>query len=675
MILAAAAGMSTWQAAEARQVNVRGIVTDEQGKPLNAVCVFDSETNRLLGATNEDGQYLVVAEDSGKLLFSVLGNEDMEVPVEGRLSIDVILPRESISLQEITVKGKRKLKVVAPEPTDIEMHGNYLTIKTRLRVPSSLFNTSTRLIIQPELWNVTQKSKKYMKPLVFDGWRYHDTQDRMYDSKAATDDPLYKYSALRDNTAKGNPVILYSDSVWIDDPDEDYRCDMLMAMEDYNKVFYRDTTTIARGVVNPLRFFKHSVPGRIITDSAYYPTPEMQLRDGRGDVQLTFDVGRSKLDLDRFGNREALEELLSTLKSVENDPDAAIKSLSIFCTTSPEGSYETNLKLSNARMSSAMETILGELSPATRKYAERSTGSKVESWNMLVDMLRADSHFEEADRVQAIIDQSGHMPDYCQARIKRLPFYRPLITDTYLPRMRRVSYEYVLSQYRSLSDDEIAEMYAKNPASLSKFEYFRLSRKPGLSDAQKEEILRNAIKAHPNFLIASNDLAALLLNKGEADDTLLEQYFADESRRQKLPGDVVLNQVLSLLENKKYAEAYDLVELLPESEEDYRKAQAYAEIYNGHFESAASKVAKESPLNEVLVLLCLKSNDVAWMKAQKLGNSAEEEYVKAIAAERVDEHDRATTHFRNALKLKPELIEIARVDGDVIDLLADYEAQ
>ncbi|MDE6324362.1 MAG: carboxypeptidase-like regulatory domain-containing protein, partial [Paramuribaculum sp.] len=114
----------------ARDINVRGIVTDPSGAPLQGVTIYDANTDRLLASTNDEGKYLVIVDSEGKLLFSILGMEDTEVPVEGRLTVDVTLTRSAITLGEVFVKGKSKLKVVSPEPTDIEMKGNYAYIKT-----------------------------------------------------------------------------------------------------------------------------------------------------------------------------------------------------------------------------------------------------------------------------------------------------------------------------------------------------------------------------------------------------------------------------------------------------------------------------------------------------------------------------------------------------------------
>lgn len=75
----------------------------------------------------------------------------------------------------------------------------------------------------------------------------------MYDFKPESD-PLSRYVTLKNQSAGGDDIITWSDSVYLKNPEQDFYCDMMMAMEDYNKVFYRDTTRIARGTINPLRF-------------------------------------------------------------------------------------------------------------------------------------------------------------------------------------------------------------------------------------------------------------------------------------------------------------------------------------------------------------------------------------------------------------------------------------
>ncbi len=668
-----AAIMLTSAAASARDINVRGIVTNTKGEPLQGVCIYNVETDQLLASTNEEGKYLVIIDSDGKLAYSILGMEDTEVPVEGRLAIDVVLTASSITLDEVLVKAKGKLKTVAPEPTDIEIKGNYAHIKTRVKVPHRLFNSSTRLIIQPALYNVTANKMWYLKPLVFDGRRYNITQDRMLDFNLNAD-PLTPYVEVQKHSSHKDDMIFWSDSVYLDNPDQDFHCDMLMAMENYNRVFYRDTTTISRGTVNPMRFFQYSLLGTEVTDTTFYPTPEMQMRDTRGDVMLTFRVNGARLYMDQGNNRAEMNSLLSQLQHIENDPDAALKSFHIYSTSSPEGNYAKNVDLSKRRMQSALELIMDNLSPTTRRYMEVKSDASVEPWESLVTMLRADSLNTEADAVADIITKYPGQMDAQSIRIRKLPFYSSLIPEKYLPRMRKVSYEFLTSQFRYLTDDEIAEVYKTDPKSLSRYEFFRLYRYIAKTPAEKEEYLKKALETHPSFLVAATDLADMKLERGEADYDLLGNYLQPGKKIKKIPDEARLNHIAACLASHHYLEADSLASLLPDTPR-FHKAKIYTDVFNGRYEGAMQEVAAESPVNEVVILLALKANDQAWRKASKLGGSAEEEYLKAVAANRVDEYMAAVSHLENALRLKPELKEIAKIDGDLIDLMEEREEE
>ncbi len=668
-----AAIMLTSAAASARDINVRGIVTNTKGEPLQGVCIYNVETDQLLASTNEEGKYLVIIDSDGKLAYSILGMEDTEVPVEGRLAIDVVLTASSITLDEVLVKAKGKLKTVAPEPTDIEIKGNYAHIKTRVKVPHRLFNSSTRLIIQPALYNVTANKMWYLKPLVFDGRRYNITQDRMLDFNLNAD-PLTPYVEVQKHSSHKDDMIFWSDSVYLDNPDQDFHCDMLMAMENYNRVFYRDTTTISRGTVNPMRFFQYSLLGTEVTDTTFYPTPEMQMRDTRGDVMLTFKVNDARLYMDQGNNRAEMNSLLSQLQHIENDPDAALKSFHIYSTSSPEGNYAKNVDLSKRRMQSALELIMDNLSPTTRRYMEVKSDASVEPWESLVTMLRADSLNTEADAVADIITKYPGQMDAQSIRIRKLPFYSSLIPEKYLPRMRKVSYEFLTSQFRYLTDDEIAEVYKTDPKSLSRYEFFKLYRYIAKTPAEKEEYLKKALETYPNFLVAATDLAAMKLERGEADYDLLGNYLQPGKKIKKIPDEARFNHIAACLASHHYLEADSLASLLPDTPR-FHKAKIYTDVFNGRYEGAMQEVAAESPVNEVVILLALKANDQAWRKASKLGGSAEEEYLKAVAANRVDEYMAAVSHLENALRLKPELKEIAKIDGDLIDLMEEREEE
>lgn len=650
--------------ADARKINVHGVVTAKHnGEPMVGVCIFDAKNHHLLGSTNDEGKYMVSVEDTATIEFCILGSHDQTIPVDGRLNINVELEREAMALDEVVVHAKRVTSAILTEPTDMDVKGNYLHIKTHVKMPREMFNTSSRLIIQPMVYNVTRKQINYMSPIVYDGWRYNATQERMYDFDRKKD-PLSNFVQIKESSTRKDNVITIIDSIYVEHPKDDFRCDLMLSLEDYNHIMYGDTTTIARGVINPLRFLELKASGVFVTDDNYLPTPDLQLRDARGDVNLSFKVNQKKLDLDLDNNRAEMDGLLAQIREIEQDPNATLKSFSIFGTASPEGSYEHNLTLANERMKSAMEIIYQNLDESTRRNSTFESEAAVESWNSVADMLRADSLITEADAVEDIIARNPNSRERQSYLISRLPVYSK-IKDVYLPQLRRVSYQFISSRYRYLTDEEIAELYRTDSGKLSRYEFWRLY-SLAESPEEKETIARRALEVHPNFLVGASDLTAMLIQKGEPTSEYLAPLV--EKAGNRVPNETRATLAAAYLNEGNFLEADSLAELLPD-EPRFHKTIVYSKALNGKYLEVMQELSNESVFNEVLLLLAIKADDEAWKKAKTLGNSAKEEYIKAICANRMDDYMEAVNHLENAFRLDPELKEIAKVDGDVIDLL------
>lgn len=649
---------------QARMINIHGKVTIKGSKePAAGYTIFDADAYTLIGITGDEGRYVITADSDGKLLFSGIGCEQQEVPVDGRMEINVTLIPTAQELEEVSVTAKATEKTLITEPTDLDVAGNYVRLKTKVRIPNNKFKSEVRMILQPAIYNVTRKKLTYLKPVVYDGWRYASTQERMGDwDKDA--DPLTPYQQVKSSSNTDNMIYL-SDSMYIENPKDDYVGLILSSMEDYEKILYSDTIEIARGTVNPLRFLNYSLTSMSMNDERYYPTPEVELRDASGEINLVFPVGKSNLDMNMGNNAAELNALINEFKTIENSKDMTLKSFRITGSASPEGRYETNVNLASARMKSAMETVLNQVDPSLRRNAEISSDASVAKWEEVVSMLRADGHNDEADKVQDVLDRYSSN-DSRTIAMKRLPFYESMIASKYLPRLRRVNYNIVSSRYRPLTDEEIAEIYATNPKDMSKYQLFRYYN--ACDTNQREAAIRKALEVHPDFVVAATDLSDMMLRRGENPIEVLEPFFADPKKWYKLPTATRYNMGVAAMGANRYTLADSLLSDLPDNPQTH-KAKIYNTALQGNYKEVISEISADSPLNEVLLLLAMKENQGAAFSAQSLGNSAVEEYVKAIAANRLDDYETATTHLNNALRLDPSLIEIAKVDGDVLDLL------
>lgn len=124
------------------------------------------------------------------------------------------------------------------------------------------------MIIQPGVYNVTREQMIFLEPLVFDGKEYAITQERMYDYDSGQD-PLSRYVQVKSSSSRKDDLVGYSDSTYVENVNDDFRCDMMVSMENYNRVLYRDTFVIARGVVNPLRFLEYEIPGSAVKNENF----------------------------------------------------------------------------------------------------------------------------------------------------------------------------------------------------------------------------------------------------------------------------------------------------------------------------------------------------------------------------------------------------------------------
>jgi len=654
--------------AYARTINIHGLITLKgSGEPVSGVTIYNARTNKFLGMTGDEGRYNITADSEDELSFSGMSCQETREMVNGRLEINVSMIPEANELNEVLVLGQGNNKTLITEPADLDVEGNYLRLKTKVKIPAKLFSSQVRMIIQPCIYNVTAKHLSYLTPIVYDGWRYADTQERMYDWDLKLDS-LTQYRQVKTDSYRKESTVYIIDSLYVQNPREDYMGVIMSSLENYNNIIYTDTFEIARGTVNPLRFLKYDLPPMTMDEERFLPTPEVELRDASGEMNLIFPVGKSELDLSLGNNAAELQKLIEEFRTIENAPDMTLKSFSIFGYASPEGRYTSNRQLASRRMESAMSMVLQSIDPSLRRNAEMSSDAEVAKWEEVVDMLLVDSLNTEADAIREVLDRYKTI-DAQSAAMTRLPFYKT-IKEKYLPRLRRVSYSIVSSRYRPLTDDEISELYISNPKGLSKYQFYRYySVREG---EERENALKMALSTHPDFAVAATDLSEIMLKRGENPKQILKPFFADPKKWSKLPQSMRYNMGVACLDSMNYSLADSILSTIDDTEKSH-KALIYCKALNGNYQEVMQEICEDSPLNEVLLLLAVKDNNNAAARARKLGNSAVEEYVKAVAANRLDDYLTAINHLENAFRLDPSLKDVAKVDGDVIDLLDEED--
>lgn len=680
-------------------IRVTGKVTSKtKNLPLMGVNVMDTDTKRVMAQTDPDGRFAIDVRSNSTLVFTMIGAKKESVKIKNRNYIEIQMEEEDVFLNVADVVVKRIEEGIQPEKTTIEIRGNWAIIPTRVRIQHKTFGKDCRAVIQPVVNNVTRNQKVLLRPLVYDAATYHATQDRMYDfdMEGENGDPLAEYVMIqndslkekstivqtdeaKDKDAKGkkapkiprhmkkrhNDIVGYKDSVYLDNVKDDFNCEVFIAIENYHKVILRDTTIIANGTVNPLRWLKYDLAAQNISDTTLYPKAEMQLRDSKGQIDLRFPVGKAEFDVNDPHNVQEIAKLDDQVRSVIQTPDATLQALAIEGTSSPDGLYKKNLNLANQRMSFALKYLKERIPATMRANMKFSSKAEVAPWSEVVSLLRKDSLYDEAEKLESIVKRVRKMDDQGK-QIRKLSFYR-LLLEKYLPMLRSVGYSMNYSIFRKLTIDEIKALYQKDYRQLSRYEYFRLYRADTVPES-REKILRQALEIYPSFMLAANDLQVMLIERDSADANLLGKFAGE-----KAPLEVNMNHAIALVMNGKATAADSVIAYIPE-QENTRLLRAVCNALNGHYKESYATIAETGLQNQAAMLLAMKKNQDALKVVEQLPeDEALTHYLLAICYNRLEKPLEAYEALKRAFKKDPSLEKIARLDGDVNSLILDKE--
>ncbi|QGY42479.1 SusC/RagA family TonB-linked outer membrane protein [Maribellus comscasis] len=93
-----------------QQKNITGIITDNQGLPLPGVSIIVKGTS-IGTVSGTDGKFsLSIPNDAEIMQFSFVGMSTVEIPVEGKVTFNVVMEEESIGLDEVVAIGYGSMK-------------------------------------------------------------------------------------------------------------------------------------------------------------------------------------------------------------------------------------------------------------------------------------------------------------------------------------------------------------------------------------------------------------------------------------------------------------------------------------------------------------------------------------------------------------------------------------
>ena len=703
-------------------IKVKVTLMDKEGENPSGdspvgVIIKDERLDKSYEIDDESGRSNSLAVyPNSKLTISAIGYESQTIKTgkDNNKTIEVKLLMERYTLMEAKVKGDLNDIFSGPARTVAKQEGNWYKIPFTLKLKREHFHHDSRVVVQPVLYNHTRDTVIYMRPKVLDRPEYNVTQDRLYGFDIEENDPLGEYvtvatekdsvinvqrfKQLPDSVKgkgfkalfrqiknipkrlKARKIDLHTytwvDSIYKENPNDDCDCELRCLTEDYYKVLYDTAAVVAVGVVRPLRWLEYDVGIKEITDENKIPKPVQTPKADSAKVDLQFPNNGAQFDLSNEVNKRIIDDLEEKLRALLGNKNATRINITLSCTSSPEGGFAHNYSLSQERMRFATNVLYGRLG-ADRDRVSFDQGASVATWTDVAALLKKDSLFDKASAVEEIAAKFKNRDDQWRA-MRSLPFYGDLLTNKYLPQLRRVDYIISYTEFRNPSLQETRadyEKYGPGP-NINEYMYWQLYTNAE-NDTIRERIIREALKQYPDkeakeTRVFAHDLQVVLLRHHRSDTTLLAPFAGTYAW-----DEINIAHAVALLENGAYQAAMDHMRRVKETEKT-RFLHSICAVLAGERGKVLDVVARTSQRNRVSVLLHIDQNEAAYKTAMQMPDSlALTHYLRAVCINRLgiakidDAIDKAKKELAIAIEMDPELKAIAEGDADVNKLLFD----
>ena len=246
-------------------------------------------------------------------------------------------------------------------------------------------------------------------------------------------------------------------------------------------------------------------------------TPEVEEVKARssevGKVYLEFVVARSEILPNFRNNASELRRIQELIQQIAGDADATITSITITGYASPEGSFNSNMTLSQRRATAFKDYIKSMYDLRENTFMVTGAG---EDWATL-ESLVAQSNIADKYRILDIIRSS----EPYDAREKRLMEisggrpYRQMMAEMY-PMLRRMECQ-VHYTVVPFTVEKGKEIYRTRPNNLSLNEMYLIAQTYPTGSAEYKEIFETAARLFPQSDVANLNAAASALSRKDTD--------------------------------------------------------------------------------------------------------------------------------------------------------------
>lgn len=324
---------------------ISGIVKDKEAAPISGVSI-QVDGQKWKASTGKEGKFTLEIPQNSIITFSSVGYETVTIHSGKEKWLEIILKESQSLLPEIMVTStlKNSMKFVFA-PSDLELIKDMLYLKTRYKIPSKRFQNDSRVIIQPILVNSSQGTRKDFSPIVYDGKNYDILLRRGNICGDPSEKEYYsRFAQVINPDSICNQTLTYADSCTVDNINDLYTTEVHIKISTFCKDEYRDTVRITNGIIYPMRFFNYNLSAMDL-DNSYIPKQTPLNFNEKGEMHLRFRPEDANIYENEGRNAEELRKMRKALDDIDKDRTKTLTTFQITGYTSPEGTYEYNLKL------------------------------------------------------------------------------------------------------------------------------------------------------------------------------------------------------------------------------------------------------------------------------------------------------------------------------------------
>jgi len=552
------------------------------------------------------------------------------------------------------------------KPRVFERHGNRVKFTFNGEIPEDYFGDNAAMKVSPK---VTYQGKtRVLEPVFLKGEEVSgDGQIITEDGGSFSKDYDFTFEeGMEDAELKVSTLAFIPQSRPVNEDATDSH------IKKNNRATTLPTRTIAEGTIitGQRVVFEPSKVTSDVMAKAYDPEYGILAKHGYEKETIISDqaIVYFKINLAHLNWRLPLNVDQNSKEDVEKlkqflDNGWEIKNIEMNAWASPDGPQDFNATLSEKRAETGMDVLkdlFDELNMSIQKVTVDKQ-AKGEDWNGFMEAVEK-SDLEKKEVILNVVRSQPNLKKREQ-EIRNMAIVFKEVEEKILPPLRRVEMK-VNSFEPKHTDKELASMALSDPESLKKNELLYAATLHDDPD-KKLEIYNNASKAFPGCARAYNNAAYINMLKGDYDNAKKELEQAEKIA-------------------PKHAGVLNNLGIIAGIEDDYAKAEKYFEkaqeeglntnynmgvlnITKGNYDKALMLMQnKKCDYNVALAQLVSEDTDKAMSTLECVPQSAERDYLMAVAAARKENKELMFENLVKAIKADPAFKNKARSDKEFI---------